>query len=151
MSTAYFSHPMNTQTYRAQHPNSYVMGMVEYLQEGFDNDDFEEIDEIKERLFTNVKISMANITKTISELKNLGITPKSIFIRSKSVISQNVLISLSPDDQLKNRFSEIYSITAKMEKNNFSENYKLSFTFTFDNGHLNEEVLACAGYLPVAL
>lgn len=149
MPTANLFNKMNSQTHRAQHANNYVVGMVEYLQEGWDNDDFEEIDEIKERLHTNVKISLNYIDEVIAELQQLNIRPKSVFIRSKSIISQNVLISLSPGDQLKNKFSEIYFVTARMEKNSLSENYKLSFTFTFDDGHLNEEVLACAGYLPV--
>lgn len=149
MSTTFFSSHPNTQSYRAHHPNNYVMGMVEYLQEGWDNDDFEEIDAIKERLHTNVKLSLGYIDEIIIELSKLDIKPKSVFIRSKSIISQNILISLSPNDQLKNKFSEIYCVSAKMESNSRSESYKLSFTFTFDNGHLNEEVLACAGYLPV--
>lgn len=139
---------VNSHPERINHSNSYVRGMVEYLQEGWDNDDFEEIDEIKERLHTNVKQSLNFIDETVTEFQKLDIRPKSIFIRGKSVISQNVLISLSPADQ---RSPEIYRITGNMEKNSLSENYKLSFTFTFDDGQLNEDVLACAGYLPVAI
>lgn len=149
MSAAYFLNNANAQTNRAHHPNNYVVGMVEYLQEGWDNDDFEEIDEIKAQLDANVKLSLGYTSEIIAELLKLNIKPRSVFIRSKSIISQNVLISLSPDDQLKNRFSDIYFVTAKIESNSRSETYKLNFTFTFDNGHLNAEVLACAGYLPV--
>lgn len=151
MSALHSSIFVNNQPDRLQHANPYVMGMVEYLQEGWDNDDFEEIDEIKDQLHQNVKCSLSYINETVAELRKLNIRPKAVFIRGKSLISQNILISLSPDDQHKSRFQEIYTITAKMEKNSLSQHYKLSFTFTFDNGQLNEEVLACAGYLPVAI
>lgn len=141
----------NQQTDRKQHPSKYVMAMVEYLQEDWDNDDFEEIEEIKEKLQQNVVLGIEFIKDTVRELHQLGIQPKSVYIRAQSIRSQNILISLSTEDQLKSKFSEIYCLTGKMEQKSKSDSYALQFTFTFDNGHLSEEVLACAGYLPVSI
>jgi hypothetical protein len=140
---------INYQPQSLQQPGAYVVGIVEHLQDGWDREDFDEIDEIREQLHRNVKYSLNYINETVAALQQMDINPKSVYISGKSLIRQHVLICLYAADQHKTRFEEIYNITSRMEKSSRSANYSLSFTFTFDNGQLNEEVLNCAGYLQV--
>jgi hypothetical protein len=142
---------VNHQPQRLQQLGAYVLGIVEHLKEGWDREDFDEIDEIRDQLHTNVKYSLSYINEILVALEQLDIRPKCIYISSKSLIRQHVLVSLNAEDQHKPGFEEIYRITSRLEKNSRSANYNLSFTFTFDNGQLNEEVLSCAGYLEVSV
>jgi hypothetical protein len=142
---------VNYQPQELQQANAYVLGMVEHLKDEWDREDFDEIDQIKELLHRNIKSSLAYINEIVAVLQQQDICPKSIYISGKSLIRQHVLISLCAADQHKSRFEDIYRITSAIEKDSRSANYRLSFTFTFDNGQLNEEVLSCAGYLQVAV
>jgi hypothetical protein len=129
--------------------DTYVKDMLSFFQNGWDARGNDDQDKIKERLRANVINSLTYTHEIISELGKLDIKPTRAYIKGISVVSQSVLISISIDDYLSDKFTRIYNVASKIEKESKSENYSISFNFTFDDGNLDGEALSCDGFIAI--
>jgi len=129
--------------------DTYVKDMLSFFNDGYEARGVDDQDKIKERLRAAVINSLTYTHEIISELGKLDIKPTKAYIKGVSLVSLTVLISVSIDDYLSDAFTQIYNSTYKIEKESKSENYGVSFNFTFDDGNIDPEALSCDGFIAI--
>ena len=127
--------------------DDYVKDMMSFFQEGWEARGVDDKNKIRERLKANVVTTLTYTNEVLSALLELGINPKAAYIKGESFVSLTVLISVSLEDYLNEKFLQIYKITSNIEKSSKSDNYIVHFSLTFDDGSLCLDSLSSDGFV----
>lgn len=134
-------------TDRISESDTFVKDMLSFFQEGWDARGVDDQTKIVERLRANVILTLTYIDEVISFLNKMNLKANKAFIRGESLVSQVILISVPLEDYLNPNFLKVYKVANDIERNSRSENYSVSFNFTFDEGNLCEESIQTDGFV----
>lgn len=126
--------------------DEYVKDMLVYFAEGWDARGLDDSRKDQDRLRVNVVNTLTYIEQVNAALNDLNIQATASHIKANSFFSFTVLFLIPLESYLSEEFLNVYFITSMIEKKSKSEDYCVNFTFTFDDGNINEEALTCDGY-----
>jgi hypothetical protein len=90
---------------------------------------------------------MTYVSEVLQYFKDLNLKPQSAHIKLENPNSQSVLISVPLDDYLNRDLLKVYTKTHKIEQERRSDNYRVSFSISYDDGSLNSECLLSEGFV----
>lgn len=131
--------------------DDYVKDMLEFYDEGWNGGwearGADDLDKFKARLKANVVNTLTYISEIIKQFHAAELKPLAAYIKLENPKSQIVLISVSLEDYLKKELLPVYSYIHSIEKTSRSENYRVAFTVTYDDGSLCTDTLAAEGFV----
>lgn len=127
--------------------DSYVKDMLKFFEEGWDARGVDDKAKFEARIKANVVTTLTYTNEVIQQFFKLNLHPQSVHIKLENPNSQSVLFAVPKDDFMKKDLLKIYSFTHKIEKSSRSDDYRVAFSVTYDDGTLDEDCLQSEGYI----
>lgn len=131
---------------RINESDEYIKDMFSWYNNGWINRGEDDEKKIKDRIKTNILVTLNYVEEVLDELVKLGITANDVFLKFNSLVDHTVLITVPTEDYLSDNFFNIYSISKKKERSSKSEDYGVRFNYTFDDGDIDEDALRGDGF-----
>ena len=91
--------------------------------------------------------TLTYLNEVIEHLSDAGLTAKGAHIKLENPSSLSVIVSLSVEDYMSDKLSDVYEKMHAIEKSSRSDNYRVAFNLTYDDNSLNHETLKAEGYV----
>ena len=127
--------------------DDYVRDMLKHYETGWEERGIDDKQQFAKRLNANVVSTITYLNEILSSLSVEKLLPRGVFIRLENAYSLSVTISLSVEDFMSEKLRSIYKKTHGIERKSRSDNYRIAFSFTYDDGLLNEDTLIAEGYV----
>ena len=127
--------------------DSYVHDMLKFYEEGWEARGVDDKERFEARIKANVINTLTYINEVLKYFKELNLHPQSAHIKLENPNSQTVLISVPLEDYVNLELLKIYNHTHKIEKSSRSDNYRVSFSITYDDGTLDSDCLVSEGFV----
>lgn len=127
--------------------DSYVHDMLKFYEEGWDARAVDDLEKFTSRLKANVVFTLTYINEVLAYFKELNLHPKTAHIKLQNPNSQAVLISVPVEDYLNKSLLQVYNKTHQIEQSSRSDNYRVSFSITYDDGNLDYDCLISDGFV----
>lgn len=143
--------PINSQTLidRINDPKDVIEELFCQYAEGWNDRGEDDIKKNNERVKANIHLTFIYIEEILDELKNIDTVANSIYFKINSLQRQTVLFTIPIDKYLSDKFLQMHTLSAKIEKRSKSEDYSVSISYTFDEGDIDEESLFGDGFLNI--
>lgn len=104
----------------------------------------------KNKFEARVKINVnntVNYTKEVfSYFRKLNLSTDNAFIKLERANSLAVLITVPVETFMSDMLLDIYSFTHDIERHSRSDDYRVSFSITYNDGDINEDALLSDGF-----
>lgn len=117
--------------------DEYVTDMLRFYQDGWDERGRDDRKNFISKIKAKVDLTLTYIDNIVHSLKCEDMVLLSSHVKLKNPNSQTVLLVVSIEDYLSDRLLKIYPITHEIEKKSRSEEYSVTFSFTYDEGNFD--------------
>jgi|GEM_PF-3220290 len=128
--------------------DTYVHDMLKFYEEGWDARGHDDKEQFRNRLQANVITTLTYTNEILKYFINeLKLKPLSAHIKMENPNSQSVLISVPLDVYMNDDLLKVYKYAHNIEKSSRSDNYRVSFGITYDDGYLDNDCLHSDGFI----
>jgi len=102
--------------------------------------------QVESRIKTNIDNTLNYIKEVISHFRRLHLALNGAFIKVERPNSFSVIMTVPSQTFVDENLLQIYSITHEIEKASRSNDYRVSFTITYNDGDINNDALLADGF-----
>jgi hypothetical protein len=102
--------------------------------------------QFEDRVKTNVNNTINYVKEVISHLRKLELVINGAYIKIERVNSLSVIITVPVETFLDEKLLQVYSFTHSIERHSRSDDYRVSFSITYDDGSMDPDALLADGY-----
>jgi hypothetical protein len=127
--------------------DDYVSDMLRFYQDGWDERGKSDQKNFISKIKAKLDMTLNYIDDVNSALNEQGLTLISSHVKLKNPNSLSVLFVISLEDYLSEKLLGIYPISHDIEKKSRSEEYGVTFSFTYDEGNFDMEAVKAHGFV----
>ena len=127
--------------------DSYVNDMLKFYEVGWDARGIDDRKNFEARLKANVVTTVTYINEVIKEFNTLKLSVNEAYMKLENPNSLSVLFSVPNEVFLDKAIYSVYKHTHLIEQKSRSDNYRVAFSVTYDDGTLDKECLASEGFI----
>jgi hypothetical protein len=102
--------------------------------------------QFESRLKTNVDNTVNYIKEVISHFRKLELTVNGAFIKLERPNSLSVILTVPVQTFVDEKLLQVYSITHSIERHSRSDDYRVAFSITYNDGDINNNALLADGF-----
>jgi hypothetical protein len=126
--------------------NSDVDLMLMAYETGWSERGIDDIRQFESRIKTNVNNTLNYIKEVVSHLRKLDLSINGAYIKIERVNSLSVIITVPIETFLDEKLLQVYSFTHSIEKHSRSDDYRVAFSITYNDGGINNDALLADGF-----
>ncbi|MEO6977776.1 MAG: hypothetical protein ABI113_05330 [Mucilaginibacter sp.] len=130
-----------------KHSDSYVHDMLQFYGEGWDARGTDDKKNFEARLKANVITTITYISEVIDQFAKSKLKVEGAFIKLEKPNSLAVLFSVPIETFLDKALYSVYKYIHSIEQKSRSENYRIVFSVSYDDGSLDSECLLSEGFI----
>lgn len=127
--------------------DSYVHDMLQFYEVGWDARGADDKKNFEARVKANVITTVTYINEVINEFTKNELKVDGAFIKLERPNSFAVLFSVPIETFISKSLYNIYQYTQDIEQTSRSENYRVVFSVSYDDGELDTECLVSEGFV----
>ncbi|WP_165825380.1 hypothetical protein [Pedobacter yonginense] len=120
--------------------------MLSAYQTGWSERGIDDRKQFELRLKTNIANTINYIKEVISQFRKLELRVNGAFIKLERPNALSVILTVPIATFLDDKLLQVYSITHSIEKQSRSDDYRISFSITYNDGGLNNDALLADGF-----
>lgn len=106
----------------------------------------EDIRQAESRLKTNINNTINYIKEAVSHFRKLDLKVNGAYIKIERVNSLSVIITVPVESFIDEKLLQVYSFTHSIERHSRSDDYRVSFSITYNDGSINNDALLADGF-----
>lgn len=104
----------------------------------------------KKKFQDRVKINVANtvdyIKQVVTQLRKLELSVNGAYIKLERANSLSVIITVPVNTFMDEKLLQVYSFTHDIERHSRSDDYRVAFSITYNEGDLDQDALLSDGF-----
>ena len=127
--------------------DSYINQMLEYFEIGWHERGIDDKKNFQSRIIANIDNTVTYTKRIVDEFKKLKLSVNGAYLKLERPNSLLVLITVPLDTLINEQLLEIYSFTRNIERHSRSDDYRVAFSITHNDGELDRECLLSDGFV----
>ena len=123
-----------------------VDGMLMAYETGWSERGIDDIRQFESRVKTNVSNTIDYIKEVVSYFRKLELKINGAYIKLERVNSLSVIITVPVETFIDEKLLQVYSFSHSIERHSRSDDYRVAFSFTYNDGKINNDALLADGF-----
>lgn len=120
--------------------------MVLAYETGWYERGIEDQKQLESRVKTNINNTINYIKEIVSYFRKLELNINGAYIKIERINSFSVIITVPVETFIDEKLLQVYTFTHSIEKHSRSDDYRVAFSITYNDGSINNDALLSDGF-----